>query len=165
MLFVSRCCTAGDRPAWERLATTHYQVLGSEAVTSGLSVGQRVRRAGMRKREVIEFRKVTIKLRPIRCHLEQAILFRSISARSEKLNRNQRTRRVLHSTTTEQERSCVLHENGTRGKSLKRGFDRMEHRKSDEFVVAKKDVKAFGAKGLGRYRIVSELLSQIRGWK
>ncbi|MDR1208049.1 MAG: hypothetical protein LBJ89_01715 [Holosporales bacterium] len=40
--FVSRCCTAGDRPAWERTAATHYQVLGSEAVTPGLSVGQRV---------------------------------------------------------------------------------------------------------------------------
>jgi hypothetical protein len=31
----------------------------------------------------------------------------------------------------------------------KGGSDRMEYRKSDEFIVAKKDVKASGAKGLG----------------
>jgi hypothetical protein len=36
-------------------------------------------------------------------------------------------------------------------------------RKSGEFVVVKKDGKGPGAKGLGWYRVVRELLSQIRG--
>jgi hypothetical protein len=118
VLFVSCYCTAGDRPAWESLASTHYQVLGSEAVTSGLSVGQRVRRAGMRKRKVIEPRKVSIKLKPIHSCWKQAAFYGSIIARSEEFNRGPRTWRVLHSAITEQERSCVLHGNGTRRKSL-----------------------------------------------
>jgi hypothetical protein len=39
----------------------------------------------------------------------------------------------------------------------------MEHRKSDEFVVVKKGVKASGAKGFGWYRVINELLSQMIG--
>lgn len=119
----------------------------------------------MRKREVIEFRKVITKLKPIRFHSEQATLFGSIYARSEEFNRNQRTWRVLHSATTEQERSCGLRASGIKGESVKRGSNVMEHRKSDELVVVKKGVKASGAKGFGWYRVIGELSSQIRGWK
>ena len=119
----------------------------------------------MRKREVTEFRKPYIKLKPIRLPTEQAALLRSLFARSEEFNRNLRTWRVLHSATTEQERSCVFHVNGTRGESEQGGSNRMKHRKSDVLVVVKKGVKASGAKGNGWYRVIGELLSQIRGWK
>jgi hypothetical protein len=117
----------------------------------------------MRKCEVIEFRKSQIKLKPIRLSPEQATFFVSLIARPEEFNRNPRARRVLHSATTEQERSCILHENGTRGESGQGGSDRMGYRKSDEFVVVKKPGNAGGAKGLGWYRVISELLSQILG--
>jgi len=117
----------------------------------------------MRKREVIESRKPYIKLKPIRFPTEQAAFSRSITVRSEEFNRDRRAWRVLHSTTAEQERSCVLHANGTKGESVKRGSDWTERRKSDELVVVKKGVKASGAKGLGWYRVINELLSQIRG--
>jgi hypothetical protein len=117
----------------------------------------------MRKREVIEFRKPYIKLKPIHLPMEQAVLFRSLIARSEEFNRNLRTWRVLHSAITEQERSCVLHKSGTRGESAQGGSNRMGYRKSDVLVVAKKGVKASGAKGNGWYRVIGELSSQIRG--
>lgn len=39
----------------------------------------------------------------------------------------------------------------------------MEYRKSDELIVVKKGVKASGAKGLGLYWVIYEILSQIRG--
>jgi len=117
----------------------------------------------MRKREVIEPRKVSTKLKPILSYRDQAAFSGSIFARSEEFNRGLRTWRVEHSTTTEQERSCILHENGTRRESAQVGSDRMGYRKSDELVVAKNGVKASGAKGLGRYRVINDLLSQIRG--
>lgn len=164
-LFVSCCCRVGDRPTWESVASTHYQVLGSEVVTRGLSVGQRVRRAGMRKREVIEFRKPYIKLKPIQLPMEQAVFFKSIEARFGRFNRNLRAWRVLHNATTKQERSCVFRGIGTKGESVQGGSDRMEHRKSDESVVVKKGMKMFRAKGLELYRVIWELLSQIKGWK
>jgi hypothetical protein len=146
-----------------KVATTHYQVLGSEAVTTGLSVGQRARRAGMRKREVIEFRNEIRKLEPIPFTREQAAFCRSISARHTESNRDQRAWRGLHSTATKQERSCVLRASGTKGESLKRGSDRKGYRKSDELIVVKKGVKASGAKELGWYRVINELLSQMIG--
>jgi hypothetical protein len=117
----------------------------------------------MRKREVIEFRKMFKELKLIQCNLEQAVVCESILARVTKFNRNRRTWRALHRTATEQERSCSLHESGTEGESVKRGSNRMECRKSDGFVVVKKGVKASGAKGLGRCRVISELFSQIKG--
>jgi hypothetical protein len=65
----------------------------------------------MRKREVIEPRKVSIKLKPIPSYWKQATFSGSIIARSEEFNRGPRTWRVLQSAITEQERSCVLHVN------------------------------------------------------
>jgi hypothetical protein len=117
----------------------------------------------MRKREVIEFRNEVKKLEPISFTREQAAICRSIIARHTEFNRDHRTRRVLHSAATKQERSCVLRAGGTKGESVKRGSDRRGYRKSDELVVVKKDVKASGAKGLGWYRVINELLSQMIG--
>jgi hypothetical protein len=119
----------------------------------------------MRKREVIEPRKVSIKLKPIHSYWKQAAFYGSIIARSGEFNRDPRTWRVLHSATAEQERSCVLRESGMRRELPQGGSDRKGHRKSDEFVVVKKLMKVSGAKGLGWYRVVNDLLSQIIGWK
>jgi hypothetical protein len=103
----------------------------------------------MRKREVIEIRNSSKKLKPIHCYLEQAAFCGSIIARFIEFNRNLRTWRALYRTTAEQERSCIFHKGGTEGESVKRGSNRMECRKSDELIVVKKGVKASGAKGLG----------------
>jgi hypothetical protein len=117
----------------------------------------------MRKREVMEFRNFLKTLKPIHSSLEQATFCGSLIARFIEFNRNLRTWRALHRTTTEQERSCIFHKSGTEGESVKRGSNRTECRKSDEFILVKKGVKASGAKGLGRYRVIGELFSQIRG--
>jgi hypothetical protein len=68
----------------------------------------------MRKREVIEFRNTIKMLKPTRSPAEQAVFERSLKARPEEFNRNPRAQRALHSAIAEQERSCILHESGTR---------------------------------------------------